>query len=65
MNHLLSVLGPLTVSTLILLEIPGAALLAALLLGQVVPVGTYIGLGIILLGLVLVVRGQAKPKLRA
>ena len=65
MNNLLSVLGPLTVSTLILLEIPGAALLAALLLGQVVPVGTYIGLGIILLGLVLVVRGQAKPKLRA
>ncbi|MGP9651037.1 DMT family transporter [Glutamicibacter sp. AOP38-B1-38] len=65
MNHLLSVLGPLTVSTLILLEIPGAALLAALLLGQVVPVGTYLGLGIILLGLVLVVRGQAKPKLEA
>lgn len=63
MNHLLSVLGPLTVSTLILLEIPGAALLAALLLGQVVPVGTYLGLGIILVGLVLVVRGQAKPKL--
>lgn len=65
MNHLLSVLGPLTVSTLILLEIPGAALLAALLLGQVVPVATYIGLGIILLGLILVVRGQAKPKSRA
>lgn len=62
MNYLLNVLGPLTVSTLILLEIPGAALLAALLLGQIVPLGTYVGLAIILVGLVLVVRGQATPK---
>ncbi len=62
MNHLLNVLGPLTVSTLILLEIPGAALLAALVLGQVVPTATYLGLGVILLGLILVVRGQVPSK---
>lgn len=62
MNHLLNVLGALTVSMLILLEIPGAALLAALLLGQVVSPATYAGLAIILVGLALVIRGQAQPK---
>lgn len=62
MNHLLSVLGPLTVSTLILLEIPGAAILAALFLGQVVSFATYAGLAVILVGLALVIRGQAQPK---
>lgn len=63
-NHLVSSLGPLTVSTLILLEIPGAALLAALFLGQVLPAATIIGLAFILGGLVFVVRGQghAKPR---
>ncbi len=64
MNHLLNVLGPLTVSTLILLEIPGAALLAALFLGQVVSLATYGGLLVILVGLALVIRGQAQPKTR-
>ncbi len=62
MNHLLDVLGPLTVSTLILLEIPGAALLAAVFLGQVVPAATYLGLAVILVGLILIVRGQVPPK---
>lgn len=65
-NHLLTVLGPLTVSTLILLEIPGAAFIAALMIGQLVPAGTVLGLVIILGGLVLVIRGQAQqvvPKL--
>ncbi|GAB3621294.1 DMT family transporter [Glutamicibacter endophyticus] len=60
MNHLLKVLGALTVSTLILLEIPGAALLAALFLEQVVPWGTFVGLGAILIGLWCVVRGQSR-----
>lgn len=58
LNHLLSSLGPLTVSTLILLEIPGAALLAALFLGQILPAGTVFGLAVILVGLFFVVRGQ-------
>lgn len=62
MNHLLSVLGPLTVSTLILLEIPGAAILAAVFLGQILPTATYLGLVVILVGLALVVRGQSRPQ---
>lgn len=59
LNHVVTVLGPLTVSTLILLEIPGAALIAALMIGQFIPAGTILGLVVILAGLVLVVRGQA------
>ena len=65
LNHLLTSLGPLTVSTLILLEIPGAALLAALFLGQVLPAGTVVGLVVILVGLFFVVRGQAHAQSRA
>lgn len=65
LNHLLTSLGPLTVSTLILLEIPGAALLAALFLGQVLPAGTVLGLSIILAGLFFVVRGQGHAQARA
>ena len=60
LNHLLMILGPLTVSTLILLEIPGAAIIAALLIGQIVPAGTVLGLAVILAGLALVVRGQGQ-----
>jgi drug/metabolite transporter (DMT)-like permease len=48
------------VSMIILLEIPGAALLAALFLGETLPAGTYAGLGLILAGLAVVVLGQ-KP----
>lgn len=62
-NHLVSSLGPLTVSTLILLEIPGAALLAALFLGQLLPAGTVVGLISILVGLAFVVRGQGAARL--
>lgn len=58
LNHLLTSLGPLTVSTLVLLEIPGAALLAALFLDQLLPAGTVVGLVVILSGLFFVVRGQ-------
>ncbi|MFL4472926.1 DMT family transporter [Paeniglutamicibacter sp. MACA_103] len=65
LNHLLSSLGPLTVSTLILLEIPGAALLAALFLGQVLPAGTVAGLAVILVGLFFVVRGQGHAQAKA
>lgn len=65
MNHLLNSLGPLTVSTLILLEIPGAALLAALFLGQVLPAGTVVGLAVILVGLFFVVRGQGRSQAKA
>ncbi|MGJ9403603.1 DMT family transporter [Arthrobacter sp. KK5.5] len=59
-NHLLSTLGALTVSTIILLEIPGAAILAAVFLAEQLPAGTYVGLGLIVLGLIAVVRGQGR-----
>ncbi|MGX5717225.1 DMT family transporter [Arthrobacter sp. MAHUQ-56] len=57
-NHLLATMSPLLVSMIILLEIPGAALLAALFLHETLPAGTYAGLGLILAGLAVVVLGQ-------
>ncbi|MHA7262981.1 DMT family transporter [Arthrobacter sp. TMN-37] len=59
-NHLLAVMSPLVISMIILLEIPGAALLAAVFLGEQLPGGTYAGLLLILVGLAVVVRGQAR-----
>ena len=66
-NHLLATMSPLLVSMIILLEIPGAALLAALFLGETLPAGTYAGLGLILAGLAVVVLGQksGRPGRRA
>jgi len=59
-NHLLAVLSPTLVSLVLLLEVPGAALLAAVFLGQSPPGGVYAGLGLILVGLaIVVVRGGA------
>ncbi|MDQ0771281.1 drug/metabolite transporter (DMT)-like permease [Pseudarthrobacter defluvii] len=57
-NHLLATMSPLIVSMIILLEIPGAALLAAVFLHETLPAGTYAGLGLILAGLAVVVLGQ-------
>jgi drug/metabolite transporter (DMT)-like permease len=57
-NHLLATMSPLLVSMIILLEIPGAAVLAAVFLGETLPAGTYAGLGLILAGLAVVVAGQ-------
>lgn len=57
-NHLVAALGPLVVSMIILLEIPGAAILAGIFLEQTPPVWTYVGLGLILAGLLAVIRGQ-------
>lgn len=61
-NHLLAVISPLVVSMIILLEIPGAAVLAALFLAEELPGGTYAGLGIILAGLAVVLWGQARGR---
>jgi drug/metabolite transporter (DMT)-like permease len=63
-NHLLAVMSPLVVSMIILLEIPGAAILAALFLGETLPAGTYGGLVLILVGLAVVVRGQQRRRIR-
>ena len=57
-NHLLATMSPLLVSMIILLEIPGAALLAAVFLNETLPAGTYAGLALILVGLAVVVLGQ-------
>jgi len=54
-NYLLDRIRPVVVSLAILLEIPGAALLAAAFLGQVPPPGVFVGLVLILVGMTLVV----------
>jgi drug/metabolite transporter (DMT)-like permease len=59
-NHLVATLSPLLVSMIILLEIPGAAILAAIFLHEVLPAGTYAGLAGILAGLAVVVLGQRR-----
>ncbi|HKU30915.1 MAG TPA: DMT family transporter [Arthrobacter sp.] len=61
-NHLLATMSPLLVSMIILLEIPGAALLAGVFLHQTLPAGTYVGLALILGGLAVVVIGQRRGK---
>jgi drug/metabolite transporter (DMT)-like permease len=57
-NHLLATTPTMLVSLALLLEVPGAALLAAALLGQVPPLGAGIGLLVILAGMALVVVHQ-------
>ncbi len=64
-NHLLATMSPLLVSMIILLEIPGAALLAAVFLHETLPAGTYAGLALILVGLAVVVMGQRQPEAAA
>ncbi len=61
-NHLLATISPTVVSLSLLLEVPGAALLAALFLRQSPPVGVYLGLVLILAGLAIVVmQGSDRP----
>ena len=61
-NHLLATMSPLLVSMIILLEIPGAALLAAFFLDETLPAGTYGGLALILVGLAVVVAASAPAR---
>ncbi|KAA1373019.1 DMT family transporter [Aeromicrobium fastidiosum] len=61
LNHLLAVMSPGLISLLLLLEVPGAAILAGIFLDQVPPVGVYVGLGLILAGLVVVVARRPPP----
>lgn len=61
-NHVLATVSPTIVSLVILLEVPGAALLAGWWLGQTPPVGVYAGLALLVAGLAVVVTGrQAEP----
>ncbi|WP_221176797.1 DMT family transporter [Nocardioides pocheonensis] len=54
-NHLLATVSPMVVSLTILLEIPGASLIAAAWLGQVPEATAFVGLAMILAGMALVV----------
>lgn len=58
-NHLLLVISPTVVSMVLLLEVPGAAALAAIFLGQAPPVAVYAGLALICGGLALVVKARS------
>jgi drug/metabolite transporter (DMT)-like permease len=57
-NHLLATTPPVVVALAILLEIPGAALIAAALLGQVPPPSAVAGLVLVLGGMATVVRAR-------
>jgi drug/metabolite transporter (DMT)-like permease len=54
-NHLLETVSPTRVGLVLLLEIPGAAILAALFLHQSPPFATFAGLAVILVGMALVI----------
>ena len=60
-NHLLATTSPVLVSLALLLEVPGAALLAAAILGQVPPPAAVVGLVVILAGMALVVLNNRAP----
>ena len=60
-NHLLAVMSPTVISLLLLLEVPGAALLAGVFLGQSPPWGVYAGLVLILAGLAVVTSRRPPP----
>jgi drug/metabolite transporter (DMT)-like permease len=57
-NHLLARTSPVVVALALMLEVPGAALLAAFFLGQSPPPGALAGLALILAGMALVVVGN-------
>ncbi|HEY2791975.1 MAG TPA: DMT family transporter [Micromonosporaceae bacterium] len=61
MSYSLHRISATTVSVLILLEVPGAALLAWLWLGQVPDAGSIPGLVLLLVGVVVVVLGARQP----
>lgn len=60
-NHLVRWLTPLQVSMLVLLEIPGAAVLAAAFLGERLAPLSYLGLVAVGIGLVVVLRTPGEP----
>ncbi|MEU8568310.1 DMT family transporter [Streptomyces pathocidini] len=59
-NRVVRGLGPSVTSTAILLETPGAALIAALWLDQTPPLAAYPALAVILAGLALVIMGDRR-----
>lgn len=63
-NHLLATISPVVVSLAQLLEVPGAALIAAVFLAQVPPAGALAGLAMVLTGTALVVVGDRTRTVR-
>lgn len=64
-NYLVATISPTLVSLTLLLEVPGAALLAAVFLGQAPPVAVYAGLALICAGLAIVIRARAAASVSA
>lgn len=64
-NHLLATTAPMLVSLALLLEVPGASLLAAVFLGQTPPLGALLGLGVILAGMACVIVNNRTPRSEA
>jgi drug/metabolite transporter (DMT)-like permease len=60
-NHLLATTSPVVVSLALLLEVPGAALLAAVILAQVPPWEAVIGLAVMVAGMALVIVNNRAP----
>jgi drug/metabolite transporter (DMT)-like permease len=58
LNHLLATTSPMVVSLALLLEVPGAALIAAFLLDQTPPAAAVLGLAVMLVGMALVIIGN-------
>jgi drug/metabolite transporter (DMT)-like permease len=59
-NHLLVRISPTVISLVFLLEVPGAALLASVFLGQSPPLGVYAGLVLVLAGLAIVIMAPSR-----
>lgn len=64
-NYLLATLSPTVVGMVLLLEVPGAALIAAAFLGQAPPFAVYVGLVVICVGLAVVVSGRERADVSA
>ena len=63
-NYLLATISPLVVSMMILVEIPGAAHSGGHFPPEALPPGTYLGLGLILAGLAVVILRQGRSGLK-
>lgn len=59
MNKVLATTSATVVSMAILLEMPGATLIAAIWLGQIPPLAIYPAIGLIFIGLVIVIRSSS------
>lgn len=64
-NHVLATVSPTVVALVMLLEVPGAALLAGWWLGQSPPLGVYAGLVLLLGGLALVITARQRESAEA